>query len=119
MLKDKLKFFLKKNYPALVRKYRDYSISKSFNHNYWEKKKDSFIGIVNDLKNKPFDETLPKNFNEIKIKHDRATLEINNTCNLDCIMCKTSLSTRKKGKISNKYSENTNIFHNYENYISL
>ncbi|PPR38013.1 MAG: hypothetical protein CFH26_00372 [Alphaproteobacteria bacterium MarineAlpha6_Bin4] len=106
MLKDKLKFFLKKNYPALVRKYRDYSISKSFNHNYWEKKKDSFIGIVNDLKNKPFDETLPKNFNEIKIKHDRATLEINNTCNLDCIMCKTSLSTRKKGKMD---SETLNV----------
>ncbi|PPR35165.1 MAG: hypothetical protein CFH25_00389 [Alphaproteobacteria bacterium MarineAlpha6_Bin3] len=106
MLKDKLKFFLKKNYPALVRKYRDYSISKSFNNNYWEKKKDSFIGIVNDLKNKPFDETLPKNFNEIKIKHDRATLEINNTCNLDCIMCKTSLSTRKKGKMD---SETLNV----------
>ena len=50
MLKDKLKFFLKKNYPALVRKYRDYSISKSFNHNYWEKKKDFFIKIFRELR---------------------------------------------------------------------
>lgn len=29
-----------------------------------------------------------------------AVLEINNTCNIDCLMCKTSLATRKKGKIS-------------------
>ncbi|MBT7445690.1 MAG: radical SAM protein [Methylococcales bacterium] len=28
-----------------------------------------------------------------------AILEINTTCNIDCLMCKTSLSTRKKGKI--------------------
>lgn len=29
-------------------------------------------------------------------------VEINNTCNIDCVMCKTSLATRKKGKISNE-----------------
>ena len=102
MLKEKIKFFLKKNYPFLIKKYRDYTISKSFNHNYWSKKKNKFIEIVEDIKNKPFDETLPKNFSEYKIKYDRATLEINNTCNIDCIMCKTSLSTRKKGKMDSE-----------------
>lgn len=29
-------------------------------------------------------------------------VEINNTCNIDCVMCKTSLSTRKKGKMSSE-----------------
>ncbi|MDC0413135.1 radical SAM protein [Pelagibacteraceae bacterium] len=30
---------------------------------------------------------------------NKVVIEINNTCNLDCLMCKTSLSTRKKGKM--------------------
>ena len=45
-----------------------------------------------------FDEII-KILNKYKIKYDRATLEINNTCNIDCLMCKTSLATRKKGKM--------------------
>ena len=81
MLKEKIKLFIKKKYPFLVKKYRNYNVSKSFNHNYWLKKKNTFIEMVEDVKNKPFEETLPKNFNEYKIKYDRATLEINNTCN--------------------------------------
>lgn len=32
-------------------------------------------------------------------KNDVPIIEINNTCNIDCLMCKTSLSTRKKGKM--------------------
>ena len=96
MLKEKIKLFIKKKYPFLVKKYRNYNVSKSFNHNYWLKKKNTFIEMVEDVKNKPFEETLPK------IKYDRATLEINNTCNIDCIMCKTSLATRKKGKMNSE-----------------
>ena len=106
MVSDKIKVFLKKNYPFLIKKYRNYKISKRFNQNYWLKKQNTLIKTVEDIKNKSFDETLPKNFSEYKIKYDRATLEINNTCNLDCIMCKTSLSTRKKGRMD---SETLNI----------
>jgi len=29
-------------------------------------------------------------------------VEINNTCNIDCLMCKTSLATRKKGKMADE-----------------
>jgi len=36
---------------------------------------------------KPWQESLPKS----------AIIEINNNCNIDCLMCKTSLSVRKKG----------------------
>jgi len=106
MLKEKTKFFIKKNYPFLIKKYRDYKVSRSFNKNYWSKKFTNFIEIVEDIKNKSFDETLPKDFNKYKIKYDRATLEINNTCNIDCLMCKTSLATRKKGKMD---SETLNV----------
>lgn len=34
-----------------------------------------------------------------KVLHSSPAIEINNTCNIDCAMCQTSLSTRKKGKI--------------------
>lgn len=34
-------------------------------------------------------------------------MEINNTCNIDCLMCKTSLSTRQKGKMKEDILELT------------
>lgn len=38
---------------------------------------------------------IPKKFSN----RDVPIIEINNTCNIDCLMCKTSLSSRKKGKM--------------------
>lgn len=34
-----------------------------------------------------------------------SVIEINNTCNIDCLMCKTSLSTRKKGMMPKELLE--------------
>lgn len=31
--------------------------------------------------------------------HETPVVEINNTCNLDCLMCRTSLATRQKGRM--------------------
>ena len=103
---DTIKLHLKKNCPYFfLKKFRDIKVTRFYNSRYWSKKKKKFLKIINDINEKSFDEKLPKNFDDFAIKEDRATLEINNTCNLDCIMCKTSLATRKKGKIDSETLE--------------
>ena len=34
--------------------------------------------------------------------HKTPVIEINNTCNIDCVMCQTSLATRQKGKMNSE-----------------
>lgn len=52
-----------------------------------------------EIKNKPFPEVQRSDYerNCGKLLQGTAVVEINNTCNLDCLMCKTSLSARTKG----------------------
>ena len=102
MFIDSIKLRIKQKYPFLIKKYRDIKVSKNFNENYWNKKKIFLLKIVNDFNTRSFDSKLPKKFSDISKKEDHAILEINNTCNIDCLMCRTSLATRKKGKISDE-----------------
>ena len=80
-----IKLHIKKNWPYFfLKKYRDVKVARSYNSRYWLKKKKKFLKVINDINDKSFDEKLPKNFDNFRIKEDRATLEINNTCNIDC-----------------------------------
>jgi len=102
MFIDKIKLQIKKKYPFVVKKYRDLKVSRSFGDNYWNNRKNYLLKIINDFNNKSFQSLLPRSYADIKKKEHHAILEINNTCNIDCLMCKTSLATRKKGKISSE-----------------
>ena len=105
MFIDSLKLHIKQKYPFLIKKYRDIKISKNFNENYWKKKKIFLLKTLDDFNTRSFESTLAKNFSDISKKEEHAILEINNTCNIDCLMCRTSLATRKKGRIKDEILE--------------
>jgi len=105
-----VKFYLKK-FPSLYNYLRKVKNSSSKNKNL-KKEIINFKSQTRDYLEKNY----KKNYGEqifpsqllVKKKiqsneeinlPEKVVIEINNTCNLDCLMCQTSLSTRKKGKM--------------------
>ena len=97
--KSVIKNFLLKNFPRSNLLLNEIYYKKAFNIKNIQKNKLEIDNIIESIKSKNF-YNISKNFNkEIEKSSDYATLEINNTCNIDCLMCKTSLASRQKGKI--------------------
>ena len=78
-----------------------------YNKSYWKKHKSIMYEEFKQIINIPYEKTIKKTYKEIWLEEEkknsgakRGVLEINNTCNIDCIMCRTSLATKKKGRIS-------------------
>lgn len=60
--------------------------------------------VARDIAERPFPDLQQADFrralgseHSARMMLASSVIEINNTCNIDCLMCKTSLSTRKKG----------------------
>jgi pyruvate-formate lyase-activating enzyme len=98
---------LKKIFPGFAGFYRR---SRSHWHTPRTRYTDAprrFAELVDQINDTPFDRVQKDEF-RLALEHDTAKraesasafIEINNTCNIDCLMCMTSLTTREKGRMS-------------------
>lgn len=68
-----------------------------YNHKFKKTKKIEIQELIISLKNESFLDFQKKNFfNNKDKKSDFGVLEINNSCNINCVMCDTKSSSRKK-----------------------
>jgi pyruvate-formate lyase-activating enzyme len=99
---------IKKNFPQLTNMYRLFKIKKQYNSQYFIKNKMYCLKIAHEISTIPFAELQKKN-NQINDKNEEhpihAVIEINNTCNINCLMCKTNLSTRPKKSMKEELFE--------------
>jgi MoaA/NifB/PqqE/SkfB family radical SAM enzyme len=86
--------------PKAVTVYRDYRYAKTNTDDVFEKKLARMRQIATSIDDVSYAGSIDSGPQPIAGSRSHAILEINNTCNIDCLMCKTSLSTRKKGKIT-------------------
>lgn len=82
---------------------RDFKYYTKFNKSYSDQLKTKLIQTAIKLDTTTKEERSEKPAPlEIGTSKSHAILEINNTCNIDCLMCKTSMATRKKGRITSE-----------------
>jgi len=111
-VKYKTKKYLIKNFTPLIKKYRRFKISKTYSENYWNNLYQQSLDLARNVEEVPYYDFISKENGSFNDKNSGpganndlsnygcGVLEINNTCNIDCLMCKTSMSKRKKGKMS-------------------
>jgi MoaA/NifB/PqqE/SkfB family radical SAM enzyme len=79
---------------------RDFQVRrKETSTRYFDHVRSAF-SLAREIDQTPYLKTRPESYPDLDIgtgKH--AILEINNTCNIDCLSCRTSLASRKKGMI--------------------
>lgn len=89
-IKDKLPGRLKQAYQAKVRQAQRFTLSEM----------ETLEATLHSLKTVPMAQYLRQDAASSseyhELAHDVAAIEINDSCNLDCVMCKTSEATRKK-----------------------
>lgn len=100
MILSGLKKHVRHNAAPVIWALRDYRMARRFDDGYWAKARENLIRTAIDLTTVPLESLLPEKYDDLDLVRDHVLLEINNTCNIDCLMCKTSLSTRKKGKMA-------------------
>ena len=81
---------------AIVRSYRRYRSGKQYPEKYFRTATDLNIQMVAEIEKVPYPDLLVSNNKVKKNRSTNAIIEINSTCNIDCLMCKPSLSTRKR-----------------------
>jgi len=87
--------------PWIIYRVRDYRMRKIKSADTDRKRLGVLLSLAEDIDNRSYDETRPEVYPDISDGiGTHAIVEINNTCNIDCLSCKTSLATRKRGKIS-------------------
>ncbi len=100
MLSPQTKRFLKHHAPVLVKTYRDWRTARRLNDGYWDRRMHKVLNLVDDLEKNPFSSNIPEKYEKLEKRPTHAVVEINNTCNINCIMCQTQSSTRKKGRMT-------------------
>jgi len=98
---------LKKAFPAFAGMYRR---SRSHWHSpraHYAEAPRRFAELVRQINDTSFDQLQEQEFHRTLERDAQrqtpltsAFIEINNTCNIDCLMCMTSLTTREKGRMS-------------------
>lgn len=85
--------------PSLMQSIRSYKVRRKYNKSYWVKFVDHLYKKTHELETISYNEILKSDFeNHTQNGHYRvnhAILEINNSCNINCLMCNTRLATRK------------------------
>ena len=90
-------------------RFRSYRIHKRYNQTYWNNYENQLFDVVEKIETVPFQQVLIDEYNKevhngtVKINH--AILEINNSCNINCLMCNTRLATRKISLMSDEMLE--------------
>lgn len=92
---------IRRHWPAalvLFRRARDLYASRP---GRFERLRATCIGTAEDMRERPYARLQDEHEQQARLAGYPAraemVIEINNTCNIDCLMCKTSLSTRRKG----------------------
>ena len=100
-IKSELRRFVSRNFPTALTAARDFNYKRKFSEESLGRRKAGLLKQATSIDENPrnsHNESAPPM--DVAGSRSHAVLEINNTCNIDCLMCKTSLATRKKGKIS-------------------
>lgn len=105
---------LKKALPGFAEFYRRSRTRWNTPRSYHANAPGRFADLVRQINETPFDHVQERAFHRT-LEQDAQTrptlasafIEINNTCNIDCLMCKTSLTTREKGRMSSDVLELT------------
>jgi MoaA/NifB/PqqE/SkfB family radical SAM enzyme len=103
---------IKKAFPASPRLYRRARSHWHHPRSHYAGASKRFAALVRQISETPYLRIADERFHH-GIEHDaeesakvaNAVIEINNTCNIDCLMCKTSLSTRQKGQMTTETLE--------------
>jgi sulfatase maturation enzyme AslB (radical SAM superfamily) len=104
---------IKKAFPALPVAYRRYRSRWQHPSSQYASAPKRFEALVRDINDTPFPQFQAEYFDgQLDLTPEVssasiAVIEINNTCNIDCLMCMTSLSTRKKGRMTPELLELT------------
>lgn len=103
---------IKKAFPAFPRLYRRARSRWRHPRSHYAGAPKRFAALVRQISETPYlrlqDEQLSHGIEhnaEEAAQLANAVIEINNTCNIDCLMCKTSLSTRQKGRMTTETLE--------------
>ena len=107
MLSAQHKKFIKRHAPIAVKKYRDWKTARDFDEIYWQKRMNSSMELVEGLETSPFPAGIAKKYSKTTKRPTHAVVEINNTCNLNCVMCQTQSATRQKGRMTTELLEHT------------
>lgn len=89
--------FLRKNFPRFYRNIRDLNVNFKFSKNYFRKQLLTINELSESIKNKRYLDWKKDQYYKLKgTAPDFAFIEINNSCNINCVMCDTKSSTRPK-----------------------
>tara|TARA_B100000965_G_C19580792_1_gene753418 strand:- start:1093 stop:2340 length:1248 start_codon:yes stop_codon:yes gene_type:complete len=98
-----LKNKLFKDYPKIFNFFKKTIGKKKLNQKYYNKILDESYNLIENINQETFFKYAKKNFDNIinddtkKNLSHTSYVEINNSCNINCVMCDTKSSTRKKG----------------------
>jgi len=98
-IRTHLSYFVRSHIPLLTGAVRRFRTQRYRSREVRARIKEKVLYLVEDLK-RPEAIADISNFSNPQKLTRTPIIEINNTCNIDCVMCKTSLATRKKGKMS-------------------
>ena len=107
MLTARHKKYIKRHAPGAVQKYRTWKTARDFGDAYWQKRMRGSLELVEGLEQSPFPAYMPEKYGKLKKRPNHAVVEINNTCNINCIMCQTQSATRHKGRMKSELLEHT------------
>ena len=90
--------------PRLITAYHDAKYRRRYTHEMFQNHLARMRGLAYSIDTVSYDDYVDVSSEVAPLGKlsSHAILEINNTCNIDCLMCKTSLATRKKGKIKHE-----------------
>lgn len=103
---------LKKTFPSFPGLYRRCRSLWIHPRSHYAQAPKRFEALVHQMNETPFPRLQEEHFRRHierraggQVSVANAVIEINNTCNIDCLMCKTSLSTRQKGRMTTEMLE--------------
>jgi MoaA/NifB/PqqE/SkfB family radical SAM enzyme len=88
---------LRKNSPNTYKKFRKFKIKTTYSHSYFKNLHQNNINLIHNIKKVSYYDWKKQKFllNKNTISN-YAFIEINNSCNINCVMCDTKSSTRQK-----------------------
>lgn len=89
--------FIRKKAPKIYKELRKLKITTTYNSSYFKKLHQKNVDLIYNMEKISYYEWKKNKFmNNKNTISDYAFIEINNSCNINCIMCDTNSSTRQK-----------------------
>ena len=101
MLYNNITSLVKKNTPKLYTLLKDIKHRYIYNQRYFNQILSSNLNLIDNILKEKYEDWAKAHYlKEKKTFNNVAVIEINNSCNINCIMCDTKSSTRKKKLMS-------------------